>query len=128
MLRKLAITIGGAVAAFIGAAFLYVWLVLPACTILPRSEVVSPDERFVAVIESRQCSKPEQDRAMVLLRSRDRTEQPVVFELLEANGPIAVQWADWTRLEIRYPIGAKTRQSSQQQGWPTVRYLEVADL
>lgn len=128
MLRKLAIAIGSFVAAAIGVAFLYVWLVLPACTILPRSEVLSPDERFVAVVERRQCRKPEEDRAMVLLRFRDRTDQPVVFELLEASGPIAVQWADWSRLEIRYRTGAKTRRPSQQQGWPTVRYLEVADL
>jgi hypothetical protein len=105
-----------------------VWLVLPTCTIQPRSEIVSPDDRFVAVVESRRCAKPRDDWAMVLLRSPDRNEQPMVFRLLEASGPMAVRWADWSRLEIRYPKGAKTWQSTQPQGWPTVKYLEVSDL
>ena len=128
MLRKVAIAFGSFAAAAFAAAVLYVWLVLSTCTIQPRNEFVSPDDRFVAVVESRRCAKPEDDWAMVLLRSPDRNEQPVVFELLEANGPIDVRWADWSRLEIHYPKGAKTRQSTQPQGWPTVKYLEVSDL
>jgi len=127
-LRKVATAIGIAVAVVIASGILYVWLVLPTCTILPSREVRSPDDRFTAVIESRKCRKPQDDWAMVLLRSRDRAEQPIVFRLLEANGPIYVRWADWSRLEVQFLSGAKTWQSTQPQGGPSVRFRAVEGL
>jgi len=125
--RKVLFGLGSLAGAAVAGIILYVWLALPTCTILPQLETVSPDERFVAIVERRVCKDPKDDWAMVLLRAPDRGDQPVVFELLEANGPIAARWADWSRLEIRYPRGAMTRQSTQQQGWPSVQYLEVDD-
>jgi hypothetical protein len=125
VMRKALLGIGGLAAAAVVGTVLYVSLALPTCTLLPPLETVSPSSRFTAVVQRRQCTDPKNDWAMVLLRAPDRADQPVVFELREANGPIAVRWADWSRLEIRYPVGARTRQSSQWQGWPSVRYLEV---
>jgi hypothetical protein len=125
--RKVLLGIGSLVAAAVAGIILYVWLVLPTCTILPPLETASPDGRFFAIVERRMCREPKDDWAMVMLRASDGGDQPVVFKLLEANGPIVARWADWSRLEIRYPVGAKTWQSTQPQGWPSVRYLEVSD-
>jgi hypothetical protein len=111
--RKVLLGIGSLVAAAVAGIILY--------------ETASPDGRFFAIVERRMCREPKDDWAMVMLRASDGGDQPVVFKLLEANGPIVARWADWSRLEIRYPVGAKTWQSTQPQGWPSVRYLEVSD-
>jgi hypothetical protein len=127
-LRKVAVVVGSLVAVALVAGIFYFWLILPTCTLQPRSEFASPDGRFVAVVDSRRCSEPENDWAMVTLRAPDRSEQAMVFRLLGADGPIAVRWAGWSRLEIRYPEDAKTYRSTQPQGWPNVQFLEVSDL
>ncbi len=125
--RKVLLGVGGLVAAAVAGIILYVWLALPNCTILPPLETSSPDGRFTAILERRMCGDLKDDWGMVLLYAPDRADKPVVFELLEANGPIAAHWAHWSRLEIRFPVGAKTRKSTQPQGWPSVRYLEVEE-
>jgi hypothetical protein len=119
----------GTASAVVVAAFsLYLWLALPSCTLLPPSEVASPDGRVTAVVESRTCSKPKNDWAMVTLRASGRDDVPMVFRLLEASGPIAVRWAGTSRLEIRYPSGAKTWQTTQPSGWPALQFVATSDL
>ena len=127
-IRKILVGAGTAIVAVVAAVSLYLWLALPSCSLLPVSEVVSPDGRITAVVESRTCSKPTDDWAMVTLRAPAQTEAPMVFRLLEASGPIAVRWASPSRLEIRYPSGARTWQSSQQSGWPTLQFIAASDL
>jgi len=125
-LRK-ALVSGGVLAAVLAAAFsLYLWLALPNCMLQPSDSVVAPDARFVAVVESRICSKPNDNWAKVTLQARESGERALVFRLLEASGPIAVRWVAPTMLEIRYPNGAQTWHSTRIQGWPTVIAL-IAD-
>ena len=118
---------GGVVAAVLAIGFsLYLWLVLPSCTLQPPVSAVAPDGRFVAVVESRACSKPKDDWAMVTLEARQSGERAQVFKLSETGGPVAVRWVEPSSLEIRYPGGTRPWQSTQIQGWPTVKAL-VAD-
>ena len=102
---------------------MYVWLVLPSCTLMEPNRIVSPNENVVAVVQARRCESPRNDWVRVMLHAREGGEAPVVFELLESSGPISVQWDSSSRLEIRYPRDAKTRQTPQLQGWPSVKYL-----
>ena len=127
-IRKILFRIGTAIVVGVATVSLYLWLALPNCSLLPPSEVVSPDGKITAVVESRTCSKPANDWAMVTLRAPAQTEAPMVFRLLEASGPIAVRWASSSRLEIRYPSGAKTWQSGQPSGWPAVQFIAASDL
>jgi hypothetical protein len=127
-IRKTLIGAGTAVVAIVAAVLLYLWLALPSCSLLAPSEVVSPDGKIAAVIESRSCSKPRDEWAMVTLRAPRQSEAPMVFRLLEASGPIAVQWSGPSRLEIRYPSGAKTWQSTQPSGWPALEFIAASDL
>jgi hypothetical protein len=126
--RKIRVGAGVAIAAVVAAFSLYVRLVLPNCTVLPPSKVVSPNGQVTAVVESRTCSKPEDDWAMVTLRAPGRDEAPMVFRLVEASGPIVVRWTDTSRLEIRYPGGAKAWQSTQPSGWPALQFVSAPDL
>ena len=126
--RKILVGAGTTIAVLVAAISLYLWLALPSCTLLPPSDVVSPDGEVTAVVESRACSKPENDWAMVTLRASGRGEHPMVFRLLEASGPIAVRWTGAPRVEIRYLSGAKTWQSSQPSGWPAVQFVSTSGL
>jgi hypothetical protein len=126
--RKILVGAGTTIAVAVTAFSLYLWLALPSCTLLPPSEVVSPDGQVTAVVESRACSKPKNDWAMVKLRASGRGEDPMVFRLLEASGPIDLRWTGASRLEIRYPTGAKTWQSTQPSGWPAVQFVSASDL
>jgi len=126
--RKILIGAGTAIAVSVVALSLYLWFALPSCTLLAPSRVASPDGQFTAVIESRTCGKPRDDWAMVTLRAPGRQEAQMVFRLLEASGPMAVRWTGTSSLEIRYPSGAKTWQSSQPAGWPAIRFVSAVDL
>jgi hypothetical protein len=126
--RKILVGAGVAIASAIAAFSLYVWLGLPSCTVLLPSKVVSPNGQVTAVVESRTCTKPENDWAMVTLSASGRDEAPVVFRLLEASGPIAVRWTDTSSLEIRFPSGAKTWQSTQPSGWPALQFVSASDM
>jgi len=127
-IRKILVGAGAAVATVVVAGSLYLWLALPNCSLLAPSEVVSPDGKITAVVESRTCSKPADEWAMVTLRAPRQFEAPMVFRLLEASGPIAVQWSGPSRLEIRYPNGAQTWQSTQPSGWPALEFIAASDL
>ena len=125
-LRKVLVGGGAVVAVLVVGFSLYLWLALPSCTLQPPVTAVAPDGSFVAVVESRTCSKPKDNWTMVTLEARQSGERAQVFKLSETGGPIAVRWVEPTSLEIRYPSGAQPWQSTQIQGWPTVKAL-IAD-
>jgi hypothetical protein len=127
-IRKILVGAGAAGIAVVAAFSLYLRLALPNCTLLRPSEVVSPDGGITAVIESRACSDPSEDWARVTLRARDQSEVPIVFRLLKAGGPIAVRWTSSSRIEVRYPSGAQTWQSTRLAGWPAVEFVAATDL
>jgi hypothetical protein len=127
-IRKILVGAGIAIATVAAAFSLYSWLALPSCTLLAPSEVASPDGKITAVVASRTCSNPEDDWAEVTLRAPGRNEVPVVFRLLAASGPIAVRWEGASRLEIRYPSGTKTWQTTPLSGWPALKCISASDL
>jgi hypothetical protein len=127
-LRKVLIGGGTLAVAAIAAISLYLWLALPSCTLLIPSEVAAPNGQITALVESRTCSKPTDDWATVTLSSREGSERPMVFRLLEASGSIGVRWDDASRLEIRYPSNSKTWKSTQPPGWPSIQFIPSGDL
>ena len=125
-LRKVLVGGGVVVAVVVVGVSLLLWLDLPSCTLQPPVSAVAPDGRFVAVLESRICSKPKDNWTMVTLEERQSGERAQVFKLSETAGPIAVRWVETASLEIRYPSGGQPWQSTRIQGWPTIKAL-IAD-